>query len=455
VRYPALVALLERRRPDVRLDVTDPVEAALSLGESYLFVQGPPGSGKTWQGARMAIALLKAGKRIGVTSLSHKAIHNLLRAIQHEADRQDDYFFLGAKRSNSEEGETAFESRCIGPKLDANICADPIFQLVAGTGWAFCRDTVDLHTAEKPIDVLFVDEAGQLSLADVIAAGTAARSLILLGDPNQLPQVSQGSHPEGAERSVLQHLLGDDVTIPPDRGLFLAETWRLRPELCAFTSDAYYDGRLRHVSATARRTLADGDGPRWLPVEHGRRSQSSVEEAHAIAGAIDALMGSAFTDELGATRPLREEDVLVVAPYNAQVRTLRAHLPDRVAVGTVDKFQGQQAPVVFVSMASSTAADAPRGVGFAFDANRFNVATSRAQCRAVLVCAPALLDVDCRTIEQMRLVSAVCHFVEASAEVRLDAPSLFRQLGGTSTPTPSSGRFAAYDDALEAVLSRP
>ncbi len=360
----------------------------------------------------MAVALMKAGKRIAVTSLSHKAIHNLLRAIQHEADRQDGYFFLGAKKTNEEEGDSVFESRCIGPKRESDICADPIFQLVAGTAWALCRPSVDIHTAAKPIDVLFVDEAGQLALADVLAAGTAACSLILLGDPNQLPQVSQGAHPEGAERSVLQHLLGDDVTIPPDRGLFLADTWRLRPELCSFTSDAYYEGRLRHVRATARRTVAAGDGPTWLPVEHGRRSQSSVEEADAIATAIHALVGTPFTDEHGTTRPLTARDILVVAPYNAQVRVLRTRLPPEVDVGTVDRFQGQQAPVVFVSMASSTAADAPRGVGFAFDANRFNVATSRAQCRAVLTCAPALLDVDCHTLDQMRLVSAVCHFVE-------------------------------------------
>ncbi len=409
--YPALTALLERRPPEVQLDV-DPVAAALSLGQSYLFVQGPPGSGKTWQGARMAIALMRAGRRIGITSLSHKAIHNLLRAIQHEADRQS-FTFAGVKRARDEDDpDTGFTSRCIVSSADVDACADPRFDLVAGTGWALTRAAVDLHAAERPIDVLFVDEAGQLSLADVLAAGTSARSLVLLGDPNQLPQVSQGSHPEGSGRSVLEHLLGEHTTVPADRGLFLAETWRLRPELCAFTSDAYYAGRLGYVAEAARRTLALGNGPAWLPVMHEHHSQSSVEEADAVAGAIDDLLGSPFTDEKGVTRDLREEDILVVAPYNAQVRTLRSRVPAGVAVGTVDKFQGQQAPVVFVSMASSTADEAPRGIGFAFDANRFNVATSRAQCRAVLVCAPRLLDADCATVEQMRLVSAVCRFVE-------------------------------------------
>ena len=410
-RYPAASAALERSPPDARLG-GDPVEAALSLGESYLFVQGPPGSGKTWQGARMAIELMRAGKRVGVTSLSHKAIHNMLRAIQHEADVQG-YTFRGAKRGSVEEGsDSLFESRCFVTSEDVDVCADPSYALVAGTTWALTRPAVDLHAAELPLDVLMVDEAGQLALADVLAAATSARSLVLLGDPNQLPQVSQGSHPEGAERSVLQHLLGEDLTVPPDRGLFLAQTWRLRPELCAFTSDAYYEGRLDHAPETAGRSLEVGNGPVWLPVEHVGRSQSSVEEADAIAAAVGELVGSPFTDVDGTSRPLEEGEVLVVAPYNAQVRMLRSRLPAGVPVGTVDKFQGQQAPVVLVSMASSAPDDAPRGIGFAFDRHRFNVATSRAQCRAVLVCSPRLLDADCRTVAQMRLVSAVCRFVE-------------------------------------------
>jgi uncharacterized protein len=365
----------------------------------------------------MAIALMRAGKRVGVTSLSHKAIHNFLRAVQHEADEQG-FAFAGAKRGTDDErADSFFSSRCVVTSEDVDVCADASFQLVAGTAWALTRDAVDLHAAERPLDVLFVDEAGQLALADVLAAGTSARAVVLLGDPNQLPQVSQGSHPEGAERSVLQHLLGDDVTVPPNRGLFLDRTWRLRPELCAFTSEAYYEGRLGHAPVTASRSVAVGDGPVWMPVEHAGRSQSAREEVDAIATAVAELLGSPFTDADGTTRPLRPGDVLVVAPYNAQVRLLRSRLPAEVAVGTVDKFQGQQAPVVLVSMASSTPDDAPRGIGFAFDRHRFNVATSRAQCRAVLVCSPRLLDADCRTVSQMRLVGAVCAFVEQSPRV--------------------------------------
>ena len=413
--YPALTALLERRLPDVRLDV-DPVAAALSLRESYLFVQGPPGSGKTWQGARMAVELMREGKRVGVTSLSHKAIHNMLRAVQHEAERQG-FAFRGARRAReADETETAPSIPFIESSDDPDVCADPSYQLVAGTAWAFTRSTVDIHTAAKPLDVLLVDEAGQLALADVLAVGTAARALVLLGDPNQLPQVAQGSHPEDSGLSVLEHLLGEHETVPPDRGLFLGQTWRLRPELCAFTSSAYYEGRLGYAPEAARRSLAMGNGPVWVPVEHEGHGQSSPEEAAAIAAAVSDLLGTPFTDTDGATRPLVETDILVVAPYNAQVRTLRAHLPEAVPVGTVDKFQGQQAPVVFVSMASSSSEEAPRGIGFAFSSHRFNVATSRAQCRAVLVCSPALLDADCATIDQMRLVSAVSQFVELATD---------------------------------------
>ncbi len=197
--YPALAALLERRAPDALL-AADPVTAALSLGASYLFVQGPPGSGKTWQGARMAVALMRQGKRVGVTSLSHKAIHNLLRAIQHEADAQG-FTFRGVKRGKDEtESGSEFSSRCIVTSNDKADILDPAIDLIGGTGWAFTLPELDIHESERPLDVLFVDEAGQLSLADVLAAGTSAHSLILLGDPNQLPQVSQGSHPEGSGR---------------------------------------------------------------------------------------------------------------------------------------------------------------------------------------------------------------------------------------------------------------
>ena len=236
-----------------------------------------------------------------------------------------------------------------------------------------------------------------MSLADAMAVGSVARNLVFLGDPNQLPQVSQGAQRDEAKVSVLQHLLGEHETVPPERGIFLEHTWRLRPEICAFTSEAYYEGRLLPAEVSARRTLAAGDGLVLDQPEHEGRSQSSWEEADAVAATIRSLLGTTFTDD-DVVRVLGPDDFLVVAPYNAQVRRLSQRVPDGVRVGTVDKFQGQEAPVVLISMASSTAEDAPRGIGFAFNRHRVNVATSRAQCRVVLVCAPRLLDADCKTV---------------------------------------------------------
>jgi uncharacterized protein len=410
-RYPALVDVLERHPPDCDLTAVDPVDVARSLGRSALFVQGPPGSGKTWHGARIAVALMRAGRRVGVTSLSHKAIHNLLHAIEAEA-RKAGVPFTGMKKSTGGDPDSRYEGDgSIGNSDGWRDLLAPELQLVAGTAWLFAREDFDGH-----VHTLLVDEAGQVSLADAIAVGGAAERLVLLGDPNQLPQVSQGAQPEEARRSVLQHLLGDERTVGAGRGLFLAETWRLRPELCAFTSQAYYERRLDHAPVCETRSLAVGNGPWLLAVDHQGCSQMSWAEAGAVAAQIRGLLGTPFTDGDGSTRPLRAGDVLVVAPYNAQVRALRAKVPDGVRVGTVDKFQGQQAPVVIVSMASSTAEDAPRGIAFAFEAHRFNVATSRAQCRVVLACAPALLDADCKTIEHMQLLNAVCRFVELAKE---------------------------------------
>ena len=401
-RYPALVEILERRPPRARLDA-GAVEAAASLDGSYLFVQGPPGSGKTWLGARMAIELMRRGQRVGVTSLSHKAIHKFLHDVR-EAALEQGFTFRGRKKTSGPESEYRDEFvDCTESNADM---LDDELQLLAGTSFLFAREELDGH-----VDTLFVDEAGQVALADALAVGTAARNVVLLGDPNQLPQVSQGSHPAGASASVLQHLLGDDETLQPGMGIFLGETWRMRPEVNAFISDTFYEGRLEPAPACLERSLEGGSGIRFVAVEHeGNRTQSR-EEAEAVAAEIERLAGSAFLDG-HVRRALRYEDVIVVAPYNAHVRCLREKLPREVAVGTVDKFQGQQAPVVFYAMGSSSSEDVPRGLDFLFSRNRLNVAISRAQCLAYLVCSPRLLDATCRTVEQMRLANALCRLVE-------------------------------------------
>jgi uncharacterized protein len=390
-RYPALVQILERSSPHALLDA-GPYEAAASLDNSYLFVQGPPGSGKTWIGARMAIDLMRRGQRVGITSLSHKAIHKFLADVR-EAALASGFEFTGRKKSSGD-ASSRYEDEFIDCTDHNAELLEEDLQLLAGTSFLFAREEFDQH-----LDTLFVDEAGQVSLADALAVGTAARNVVLLGDPNQLPQVAQGSHPPGADASVLQHLLGEDETLRSGMGLFLEETWRMRPEVNAFISETFYAGRLRPAAATLERSVQDGNGIRFLPVEHEGNRTQSWEEADAVAAEIARLA-------------LPDEDVIVVAPFNAQVRALRERLPAAVAVGTVDKFQGQQARVVFYSMASSSGEDVPRGLEFLFSRNRLNVAISRAQCLAYLVCSPRLLDVGCRTIEQMRLANALCRFVE-------------------------------------------
>jgi predicted RecB family nuclease len=405
--YPALVEVLERRPPRAGLD-GKLEEAALSLDGSYLAAQGPPGSGKTWNGARMAIALMKAGRRVGVTALSHKAIHKFLDDVERAA-RAEGYEFLGRQKASGE--DSRYEGHGLVESTESNEdMLDPDLQLLAGTSFLFAREDLDRH-----VDTLFVDEGGQFALADALAVGTAARNLVFLGDPNQLPQVSQGSHPPGASASVMGHLLGEEETLRPGMGIFLERTWRLRPEVNAYISATFYEGRLEPAPVTSTRSVADGNGVRFLAVPHTGHRTAAPEEAEVVAAEIERLLGTAYS-EGDMERPLRHDDFIVVAPYNSHVRCLREKLPPAVRVGTVDKFQGQQATVVFFSMASSSGENVPRGLDFLFSRNRLNVAVSRARCLAYVVGSPRLLDTECRTVEQMKLVNALCRFAEVAQE---------------------------------------
>jgi uncharacterized protein len=388
-------------------------EIAGGLDESYLFIQGPPGAGKTWSGARLIVDLIKRGNRVGVTSTSHRVIHNLLGEVENVAHEQG-ATVNGLKKCSAGNPESEFGSEhgLIDSVDDNGALSDPEVSLTAGTAWHYCREDTE------PLDYLFIDEAGQISLADALALSTAARNVVLLGDPQQLPQVAQGAHPPGASLSVLEHLLGDAQTVDPTRGVFLAETWRLHPDVCEFVSELMYDGRLHSAPGRERQSVeADGEltgtGLRWLAVEHDGRSQASPEEADRIATEIEPLLaGGVYTDADGAEHQLAVEDVLVVTPYNAQVKCLEERLPAGVRVGTVDKFQGQEAQVVFFSMATSSGEEIPRNVEFLFSRNRLNVAVSRARCLSVLVCSPRLLDVHATSIEQMKLINALCRFAE-------------------------------------------
>jgi uncharacterized protein len=274
------------------------------------------------------------------------------------------------------------------------------------------------------VDVLFVDEAGQMSLANVLAASPSATSIVLLGDPQQLDQPQKGVHPPGADVSALSHLLNGRATIADDQGIFLTETRRLHPDVCAFTSEIFYEGRLVARPENARQRLNTGNslggtGLRFAPVLHSGNQNESPEEVDKVAVAIEGLLksGATWTDKKGETHPIALEDILVVAPYNAQVAALIERLPAGSRVGTVDKFQGQEAPIVLYSTATSTPEDAPRGMEFLYSLNRLNVAVSRARCVAVIVASPALFQVQCKTPRQIELANAFCRYLEMARQV--------------------------------------
>jgi len=394
------------------------VRLALALDETYLPIQGPPGAGKTYSGAHMILALVAAGRRVGVVANSHRVIGNLLDMVATEAARLHVLVRIGQRtEQNGEWTCRAAVPYTTNGRALAALHAGTV-DVVGGTAWTWSRDEF-----ARSVDVLVVDEAGQIALANAVAVSPAARNLILLGDPQQLDQPLKGSHPPGAERSALAHLLDGAPTMPPGHGLFLDHTWRLHPDICRYTSEVFYEGRLDPQAGNERQHLAGaaplaGTGTRYVPVEHTGNQNGSPEEADRIAELISALVagGSSWTDRDGEHRPLALADVLIVAAYNAQVGEIKRRLPG-ARVGTVDKFQGQEAPVSIYSMASSTPADAPRGMEFLYSLNRLNVATSRARCLSVLVASPGLVRVRCRTPRQMRLANALCRLLEMAAGI--------------------------------------
>jgi uncharacterized protein len=392
------------------------VRIALALDESTLPIQGPPGSGKTYTGAQMVLALVAAGRKVGVTANSHKVIGHILDEIAGEAQKQGVAVRIGQKPETDGEPTCATaQALYSNAELREALEAGDV-NVAGGTAWVWAR--AEFASA---LDVLVIDEAGQISLANAVAVSQAARSLVLLGDPQQLDQPLQGTHPPGADRSALAHLLDGAAAMPPEKGLFLARTWRLHPDLCAFTSEVFYEGRLEPQAGLERQRLdgvapLTGTGTRHIEVLHAGNQTEAPEEAEAIAAMVNALVvgGACWTDCKGVRQRVGLDDVLIVAPYNDQVGELARRLPG-ARVGTVDKFQGQQAVVSIYSMASSSAADAPRGMEFLYSLNRLNVATSRARCLTVLVASPEVLRVRCRTPRQMRLANALCRLLERSS----------------------------------------
>ena len=422
-QFKATRDLLTRRPPDfttppgqhLRLDGEHVADAARrlvsSISDSYLAIQGPPGSGKSTVGAEMIVDLVAEGRRVGVTANSHKVIGELLAKVAEAAANRGVTVRIGQRSPEEPTFGDAVHLKNNDAARDA-LDSGPI-DVVGGTTWLWSREEMI-----DSVDVLFIDEAGQMSLADAAAASLCARNIVLLGDPQQLDQPLQGTHPPGAERSVLAHILDGAQVMPEQLGLFLDGSWRLHPGISTYTSEVFYEGKLH--SHPGRESLdldgvapLSGTGIRFLPVHHTGQTSESPEEAAEVARVVRDLLDSnpSYTDANGASQVLTENDVLIITPYNAQVKSLGEVLPG-FRIGTVDKFQGQEAPISIYSMATSSSDEAPHGMEFLYSLNRLNVATSRARCLALVVASPGLLRVRCRTPRQMRLANAIARLVE-------------------------------------------
>lgn len=428
-KYPAIEAILNQSLPKIRgakagnpivpadnESLPQIIEAISDLDSSYLFVQGPPGAGKTYTGSHVIVALLKKGCRVGVSSNSHKAVNNLLQGIV-KAAKELDYVFRGAKKSTNGKIDSLFDGDYIDDVFDndeiwGTFGSEGEYRLVAGTAWLFANEEMD-----QQLDYIFVDEAGQVALANLIAMGTSAKNIVLLGDQMQLGQPIQGVHPGRSGESSLEYLLNGMATIPPERGIFLGTTWRMHPDVCWFISDAVYDGRLEPVLNNAQQSLLLGNdahpalmpaGIRYIPIEHDACSQRSHEEVELVLALVNSLLLQRYRDKQGQEHPITLNDILVVAPYNMQVNLLKQVLPEGTRVGTVDKFQGQEAEAVIVSMATSSGEYLPRFIEFLYSKNRLNVAISRAKCLAVFIANPALMAIRCSTPNEMALVNTLC-----------------------------------------------
>ena len=415
--YRAAEDLLSRTAPRLATGVkgdllngADPVEGTIAavsaMDETVLPVQGPPGTGKTYVTARAILSLVREGQRVGVTSNSHEAIRNVMMGCVSALEDSDLPITLDLVHKTSGPDDNYPEDSPVR-RTTSNDTAAAGRNVVGATAWFFSRDE-----NVQAFDWLFVDEAGQVGLANMVAMARAARNIVLVGDPRQLPQVIQGAHPEPANLSCLDWMLGDHATVPPDRGIFLPISRRMHPAVCGFISDQVYEGRLSSHSDTARQAVRNTRFPEagafWVPVSHEGNTQIAREEVAAIRDTVTALLKGDWTDKAGTRRKMRSSDIIVVAPYNAQVNALREALPVGVRVGTVDKFQGQEAPVCLVSMTASSTEETSRGMEFLLSLNRINVAVSRAKGLALVFGAPRLREAKCETVEQMRLVNTLC-----------------------------------------------
>ena len=425
-KYNAIISFLEKKIPEIdgvksgdkivkSDDFLKEIPKIISnLKNSYIYIQGPPGTGKTQQAANTIIELLKKNKKIGITGLSHKVIHNLLERIEELAIKKK-FAFSGYKRGTLTDEETVFDGEYI-----KTYEKDPVFMkaiddkntgnLFAGTKFHFASSFYD-----EKIDYLFIDEAGQVSIADLISIGNVAKNIVLIGDQNQLGQPIKGTHPNESGQSILDYLLEGKDTIPEDRGIFLNKTYRLNSKLNDFISSNFYEERLISDEITDKRLIKfnkkskiKDSGIHYIEMNHTNNTQTSVEEFEVIKNLLKDMIGLEFDDQ-GETRKLTIDDFLIISPYNTQVNLLISKLEEskfiNPRVGTIDKFQGQQAPITIISMTSSDSDALPRNKEFFFSRNRLNVAISRAQVASIILFNPNLLDSSPKNIDQIKLMN--------------------------------------------------
>lgn len=398
-------------------DDEEPLDAAIRIAGiidgGVIPIQGPPGAGKTHTGSKMIVELVRRGKSVGIVGNSHAVVRNLIDAVIERADEQNIDLVCVQKPGQKEPDGPRL--RIAGKNADLLKALDGQCQVGGGTSWLWASPE-----AHECVDVLFVDEAAQMSLANVLAISQAANALVLLGDPRQLDQPMQGSHPEGTDTSALDHVLQGAKTIRSEQGLFLDETWRLHPEICAFTSELFYEGKLHSRPGLENQAVNGGPsvgcGLRYMPVAHVGNRNCSPEEADAVAALVTGILhgGATWTNANSEEKPIALSDILIITPYNAQVYEIQQRLPG-ARVGTVDKFQGQEAPIAVYSLATSSHAEAPRGMEFLYSLNRLNVATSRARCLSFLVCSPAVFEAECHDARQIQLANAFCRYRELAA----------------------------------------
>ena len=423
----AIKDILLRRPPDSSesIEVPEGVSAldhaykvVLGLNRSYLPIQGPPGAGKSYTGSHLIQFLLENGKKVGVCAISHKVINGLLSSthklvgdkfeiIHKVSDKNADYSYKVAFKAAECHTLASGDKPCV----------------IGGTSWLFAHPDMN-----ERLDYLFIDEGGQLSLANLLSISSAAKNLVILGDCQQLEQPIQADHPEGADLSALEYIQGDHATIPKDRGLFLDTTYRLHPEICKFNSELFYESRLTATDGNDGQVIT---GPTkieplmYREVSHKGNSNYSMEEVEAIYDLVMSLTENKHEYSLFNKKNMKLEkhtlalkDIMIVAPYNVQVQRLKDKLPDEVEIGTVDKFQGREAPLVIYSVTTSSPEDAPRGMGFLYSQSRLNVASSRAQCSFIMVACREIFEANCKSPGQMKLANAYCRFLEMSGVLK-------------------------------------